>query len=348
MRKRTCLLVAIFISICIWNGLERLISSGKGEIYRNGELSEIAKDVVAIPLESIAGTPIKDVRDLYKEGDNLFLISRDILYRFNRKGEFICRITNPKEIRVAGYMVDEVKQQLIVLGNVNDIYYYDYEGNLLSKKKLKRDFGKQQLLSAILYRNKIYTIEQEQVNIAEKKQKVSIKCHIGVYDTAFHELEKRNLKEAELTHPTYVSKIQNLNLHVNPDTGEVYACSFPYQPDYLLSDTLYLSHISLKKQPDEVPLYPIQMGSRFWFAFNRHADDESKRYTYCWDRHENQAWQTGRGFKDDFYQSGYVTELLPMGVSGDQYFYCKNGEEVSRSFPEATDSTVVFIVNLKG
>ena len=138
MRKRTCLLVAIFISICIWNGLERLISSGKGEIYRNGELSEIAKDVVAIPLESIAGPPIKDVRDLYKEGDNLFLISRDILYRFNRKGEFICRITNPKEIRVAGYMVDEVKQQLIVLGNVNDIYYYTFDGQLLLKKKLKR------------------------------------------------------------------------------------------------------------------------------------------------------------------------------------------------------------------
>ena len=138
MRKRTCLLVAIFISVCLWHGLERLILPNKGEIHKNGELSEIAKEVVAIPLESVTGTPIKEVRDLYKEGDNLFLISRDILYRFNRKGEFICRITNPKEIRVAGYMVDEVNRQLIVLGNINDIHYYDYEGNLLSKKKLRK------------------------------------------------------------------------------------------------------------------------------------------------------------------------------------------------------------------
>ena len=348
MRKRTCLLVAIFISVCLWHGLERLILPNKGEIHKNGELSEIAKEVVAIPLESVTGAPIKEVRDLYKEGNNLFLISRDILYRFNRKGEFICRITNPKEIRVAGYMVDEVNRQLIVLGNINDIHYYDYEGNLLSKKKLRKDFDKQQLLSAILYQNRIYTIEQEQVEIADNKAQELLECHIGVYDTAFHPIGKRDLKAAELPHPVYVSEVENLDLHIHPATGDIYACSFPYLPDHLLRDTLYLSHISPEKRPDEVPLYPIQMGNRFWFAFNRHLEDASRHYTYCWDCRENQAWQINKGFKDDFYRSGYVTELSPMDLKGNQYFYCKNGEEVSREFPDAADSTVVFIVNLKG
>ena len=103
---------------------------------------------------------------------------------------------------------------------------------------------------------------------------------------------------------------------------------------------------------DEAPTVtiadPLEPWNRFWFAFNRHPEDASRHYTYCWDCRENQAWQINKGFKDDFYRSGYVTELSPMDLKGNQYFYCKNGEEVSREFPDAADSTVVFIVNLKG
>lgn len=84
------------------------------------------------------GFPIQDAHDMHEEGENLFVVSQKTLYRFNREGDFICQITQPDEIEVAGYLVDAVKEQLIVLGNVNDIYYYTFDGQLLLKKKLKR------------------------------------------------------------------------------------------------------------------------------------------------------------------------------------------------------------------
>ena len=84
------------------------------------------------------GFPIQDAHDMHEEGENLFVVSQKTLYRFNREGDFICQITQSDEIEVAGYLVDAVKEQLIVLGNVNDIYYYTFDGQLLLKKKLKR------------------------------------------------------------------------------------------------------------------------------------------------------------------------------------------------------------------
>lgn len=102
-------------------------------LYHNN----IGQEDIEKPLTA-DGFHIRDAHDMHEEGNNLFVVSQKTLYRFNREGDFICQITQPEEIQVAGYLVDAVKEQLIVLGNVNDIYYYTFDGKLLLKKKLKR------------------------------------------------------------------------------------------------------------------------------------------------------------------------------------------------------------------
>lgn len=108
---------------------------------------------IAMPLHTDDGQCIQTARDIQQEGKNLFLISNGILYRFNRQGDFICQITRPEEIVVAGYVVSPATEQVIVLGNTNDIFYYSYGGKLLSKKKLKSDLASHRMLSATNYPN---------------------------------------------------------------------------------------------------------------------------------------------------------------------------------------------------
>ena len=48
------------------------------------------------------GFPIQDAHDMHEEGENLFVVSQKTLYRFNREGDFICQITQPDDLPVAG------------------------------------------------------------------------------------------------------------------------------------------------------------------------------------------------------------------------------------------------------
>ena len=154
MKQITYIILAAMLLLCGGFGYERLMADRDTDMNRKGELSDIAESVTAIPLKPINGKSLTDAHDIQKDGNDLFLICQGILYRFNRQGELVCQITQPEEIKVAGYLVHSLKKQLIVLGNVDDIYYYTFDGELLFKKKLRKDFNEEQLLSAVLYKGK--------------------------------------------------------------------------------------------------------------------------------------------------------------------------------------------------
>ena len=160
MKQITYIILAAMLLLCGGFGYERLMADRDTDMNRKGELSDIVESVTAILLKPINGKSLTDAHDIQKDGNDLFLICQGILYRFNRQGELVCQITQPEEIKVAGYLVYSLKKQLIVLGNVDDIYYYTFDGELLFKKKLRKDFNEEQLLSAVLYKGKIYTAER--------------------------------------------------------------------------------------------------------------------------------------------------------------------------------------------
>ena len=343
MKKKSVIIVLLFVTVCIWHGVERLALQSRDQLWRDGQLSEIAQEVVAIPLRA-AGMQLTEVRNLSREGNDLFLISREQLYRFDMQGRMVCPITQPGQIRVAHYMIDAAHRQLIVLGNADEVHYYDFDGNLLMATRLDDRREGYQVLAALLHRDRIYLIEKTS-EATDGESRRSVKCQVTTYDTLFNALETRELAQEPLTQPHYTFPLYNLHLNILPD-GEIYGYSHPSEPEYLLGDTLALAHKEKETAQGNVPLYPLQIGERYWLAYNRRL--ESQAYLYCWDSCRNRGWQLQKGFEDDFYHTGYVTELLPMDAGGDSYYYCKAGNETGGDFPEAKDSTVVFIVNLKG
>lgn len=65
---------------------------------------------------------------------------------------------------------------------------------------------------------------------------------------------------------------------------------------------------------------------------------------FCYDRINNTSLLLEDGLKDDFYNTGYITDLQPLDLSGDKYWYVgKIG-----TTKEFQTSTGVFLVELKG
>ena len=160
MKRTFTYLLLLVLLVCGKQAYNLLISNESIRSNPTGALSDIADEVIAIPLQDSGTHSIKEAKYIRQEGDNLFLISNETLYRFNRKGEFICRITHPDDIRVAGYVVNPANQQLIVLGNTDDIFYYSFNGDLLTRKKLKCDLPENRHMLSISPRNVFMGIRQ--------------------------------------------------------------------------------------------------------------------------------------------------------------------------------------------
>ena len=352
MKRAFLILLAIIAIVCIKQGYELFTANELTENHLVGSLSDIADEVVAIPLQTAGKHSIEKVKNVRKEGNNLFLISEGTLYRFNRKGEFICRITNPNTIKVAGYVVNPVSRQLIVLGNVDDIHYYSYDGQLIDKKKLKSDLPGHRMSSISLYNNHIWTTEECIKN--DSSTKVSyLEKQVVEYDSSFQKMKTHKLVQANLGRKDCGISGLPPTLSVSGDTGIIYAYSPSTETNKLLRDTLFLKEQQDKEEQnysaDGILLYPIRFGSRFWVSTYHNKHNEKGSYTFCYDTLNNQSWQVQGGFKDNFYHTGAVPELQAMDLYNQSYCFCKSGQEIKKAFPEYANekSPVLFIVKLK-
>ena len=93
MKRTFTYLLLLVLLVCGKQAYNLLISNEPIRSNLTGALSDIADEVIAIPLQDSGTHSIKEAKYIRQEGDNLFLISNETLYRFNRKGEFICRVT---------------------------------------------------------------------------------------------------------------------------------------------------------------------------------------------------------------------------------------------------------------
>lgn len=350
--KQTCLFLLILLALtCIWQGHELLTTNEYPPSYTSGSLSDIAEEVIAIPLQTNDQQPIKTARYVRQEGSNLFLISNETLYRFSRNGDFICQITTPEHIRVAGYVINPVKKQLIVLGNTDDIFYYSYEGKLVERKKLTTDFSDRRMMSAVLYKEHIWTTEECTITDSTHPS-VCIERQVVEYDSSFRKLNTHKLVQADLGREQCLSGCLVPGLSVSEDSGKLYASSPSLEADKLLRDSLFLKNKRTREgtADDEngIPLFPIRFGNRLWVSSYFNDTDPSLNYIFCYDCYTDKSWHTNQ-LKDNFYQTGSVSRLEAMDLYNNAYYFCKSGKEVRDAFPESaeTDSTVLFIVKLK-
>lgn len=337
--KRTCiLLLTILAVVCLKQGYGLFSEESSTQARPTGNLSDIAEEVVAIPLQTADGTRIEKARNIRQEGQNMFLISNNILYRFNRNGAFICRITNPEDILVAGYVVNPAQKQLIVLGNTDDIFYYSYGGKLLGKKKLKSDLPDRRMLSVSMHKGHIWSIEEKVSRSDSLPETACIEREVVKYDTSFHPLEVRKLVHADLGRPQCLPACFAPQLSVTEDTGALYAYEAPSRPEHLVRDSLYLRHRMEAENSlfpeQEVALFPVRFGKRLWISSYRSKEPDGQDYTFCYDTLKNESWEVKGGLADNFYQTGRISRLEPLDLYGNRYSFCK--------------ASTLFIVKLKG
>jgi hypothetical protein len=348
--KRTFLffllaLTALYAKITydVWTADDYTVSLAEGD------LSEIARQVIAIPLQT-QGYEIGKARAVRREGNDLFLIGNDILYRFNLEGQLVCRITDPAVIRVGAYLVDPLRSRLIVLGNADDIHYYTFEGELLERKKAEARSGLRRMQAVALYPEDhcILTVE-ERVCPDPLTQQMRLEQQLVKYDASFREMESRRLVSAGLPDKPVIPFFGDLSIAVAEDTGAVYACSPALFPEHLLRDSLLLKYgrTSPGISPDggEAGIFPLRFGRRFWISSSFDPADATRTWMFCFDRRTDRSWLLKEGFNDDFYRTGAISEWQAMDIYNRAYCFCKSGEAVKHISPSG--SPVVFIVELK-
>jgi hypothetical protein len=352
--KRTFLTLFILLTaLYAKEGYDFLTSGGTKTSLLSGQLSDIAEEVIAIPLQNSKAYDIRYAKQVRKEGDNLFLICNETIYRFNRKGELLNAVTNPEQMRARGYIIDQRKQQLIVLGNEDDIHYYTFDGKLTASKKLRSDLPGEHVYAMAMHRDSIWTTE-ERVSYDPDTNKTSIEIQAVKYDISFNKLETKKITSFDTGREQHLSTCYNGEFCIHHDTGDVYLYNPPLSPEYLLSDSLYILNqkkywLNAHTGNTDITTFPTRMGNRFWQAACDNNQSPLPNYLFCYDTRTNRSWQLAAGFDDDYYQTGSVANLRPLDIYNRNYYFYKSGKELERSFPQSVqeDSLVVFIVKLK-
>lgn len=352
MKRTLSYLLLIVLLVYGKQGYDLWTADDQIQCSHTGSLSDIAEEVVAIPLEDTGGHTIKNARYIRQEGNHLFLVSNGVLYHFGQTGKFIRRITNPEDIQVANYLINPVNHQLIVLGNTDDIFYYSYAGTLLARKKLSNHLPNQHLLSLFLYKNRILTTE-ERMHEDPSTRLTYIEKQVVEYDTSFQQIKAHKIAQVDLERSGCPINCLPPQVSVEQESGDIYVYSPSMQPENLLRDTLYLRQKRRSQaladftDSDALPLLPVRIGSRFWISSYYNPENNFKNYLFCHDTKGDQSWLVKDGLKDNFYQTGIVSELEAMDPYNHSYSFCKSGEAIKKAFPGQEESLVLFIVKLK-
>ena len=111
--------------------IEKVMAGKKQEFL----LSDIAYDIEYIPLEFTKECPLRmDIRwNLHVSSSDIFVLSANKIFRFNRKGKFLNSIgahgRGPGEFIIAlDFTVDTVARHVYLHSNERQIHVYDYSG----------------------------------------------------------------------------------------------------------------------------------------------------------------------------------------------------------------------------
>lgn len=354
MKRAFVLLSILCLLVCGLQGYKLLRNNNTTPNPFKGKLSDIADEVIAIPLRDTGELRIKSPQNIRQEGNNLFLVSEGVLYRFNREGQFICQITQPDEIQVAGYVINPAKKELIVLGNTDDIFYYSFEGKLLLKKKLKSNLSEERHLYSIEWHDNQLLTTEKRIDTTQTRPIVT--QEIATYDTLFRPIERKRLAAFDLRRDGQPLIHWDPLIGIEKDSGLLYAYSPHASARHLLRDTLLIQKAkelhdsALFGQDDTYPQLPLRMGSRYWIASFNQVPNNDKDYLFCYDTRQGHHWELKEGFTDNFYQTGHVKSLEPIDPYGETYYYYKQGEAIKKAFPDqATQESpiVLFLVKLR-
>ena len=350
MRKAFTFLFCFMILLYGWLGYNFIVNQELSFDQSKGELSDIAEEVIAIPLEAHNNCQLEQIQLIKRDKEHIFLISNQQLFHFNSSGKFIGQITTlsnqtSKGIDVIDYVIDPVHACLIVIGEEKEVHYYDYDGQLLAQRTLPQELS-WQTFGQIAYHDHHLWVTIDQTKKSHNQDTI-MEQWLYKFDLNFREVEKRKLEAADL------GRI-NINYCPSPEiktfNGNVYVYTSAFQQAHILNDTLYLINSNQLTITNECrTILPIQIGKRFLITSYCNPIVTEQNYTFCYDQQQEKAYQIKNGLEDNFFMTGKISKLQPLDLNGQTYYYLKKGKEVYQSFPgrQTKDNPVLFIIKMK-
>ena len=144
MRKTFNLLFICLIALYGWIGYQVIHTTDLPQCQPEGSLSDVAEEVIAIPLKTNGHCSLNKIKMIKRDREDIFLVSDRQLYHFNSSGQFLGQITahlpgTRQPVELVDYAVDPVHDRLVVIGTGHEVYYYDYDGQLLFQSILPQD-----------------------------------------------------------------------------------------------------------------------------------------------------------------------------------------------------------------
>ena len=314
-------------------------------------LSDISSMTTAIPLETNTTCRLTDLKQIKQSNANLFIWSENDIYRFDRKGMFINRITGNNCTRICKFTVNPDSQHIIVLDSLNLVHTYSFGGNLLFTEDAEAGLPGQTILDITYHDHSLWAVTST-ISVDNHFEKWLYKL-----DLAFRPLEGSRLATVDLGR-FYLEGNFPSELYVADQKVYVYS-PFSFK-ETLLQDTLYLIASGQLNQErlypyqeigNDFPAYtiPFRLGKRYLLASWQTNETAGANYLYCFDRKTNKTFNLN-GFKDDFFKTGIVKDLRPLDPYNQEYYFFKSGKDVSASFPERDENAnpVLFFVKLNG
>ena len=350
MRKTFNLLFICLIALYGWIGYQVIHTTDLPQCQPEGSLSDVAEEVIAIPLKTNGHCSLNKIKMIKRDREDIFLVSDRQLYHFNSSGQFLGQITahlpgTRQPVELVDYAVDPVHDRLVVIGTGHEVYYYDYDGQLLFQSILPQDASWKTFGHMAYYNNHLWTTI-DLVN-SENKQAPSIEQWLNKFDLYFNEVGKRKLDVADLGRMDINYKT---GTEIAVKDGHVYVQAPSLQPAHILNDTLYLINSNqLTITEDYAKILPLQIGTRFLISTHYDPTLPERSYTFCYDQRRTKAYHVQGGLDDNFYKTGKILELQSIDLQSNTYCYYKSGKELAYSFPDLTnkDNPVLFIVKMK-
>ena len=293
------------------------------KVRTKGFLSDITNDVEVILPETPDSGAVTNVKHVRKDGNHLFLISNNRLLHYDISGKFINPIAqeiaeNNEYIR--NYTLNVEQQQVTVIDSQRNIWTYSYQGELISQTQIPYLWHR---ISALeFYNGYFWATAESYVKQSESDDVYIVQNALYQMDKQMNIVSESMLKTVDVGRKEFPNSGSVTELLANKEG--VYAYSSPYSPDNLLKDTLYIleQHKIPALHPDETYgngcLYPIRRGERFFLANNG--------FMFCYDDKNHTAYNLNDGFQDDFFGTGYVSDLQPVDIYGNTYCYVKDAQ----------------------
>ena len=334
MKKGGLLLLVILFLTYGYQGYKtiRIYMNNEVKIKTSGLLSDISDNVIPVPLETPDNRDVRLIKRVQRDGNDIFLLSESGLLHFDISGKFInqpaIEISSNDDVFIADYTLDTDYNRIIVIDSQRNISKYDYSGNLISKAKIKHQWRR---LTAFAYHNGyLWATAESMEKFTDDNYQIIHRLY--QLDSDMNEISNQNLYSVDVGRDITYNSLCIDELLVDEDG--LYAYSSPTDMKHLLSDTLHILQykgIPLMAHTNnhygEAGVYPVRKSKRHIISTNNNSIDNC--YTFCFDKTNNNAYLLPEGFKDNFYNTGYITNLQPMDIYNTSYCYIKTNTDFS-------------------